>query len=188
MKLVSQVEMGKVIGKPPRTIRRWAEAGHIKRYERGKVDYDEVMRYLNAANSDPLYVEKVNNAKRQNEELRQAKVTGGKTSKRMPETEEQIAESRAEKFQDVRMHKEAFSAKTAEARYRKEIGELISVVDAKRITAGVLEYYNSAFDNLPIMLRSKNDKITTEIVNQMFDAINEIKENTAKLILEQKWN
>ncbi len=183
MDLQSQIHCARVVGIADRTIRRWIKAGKLKRYGK-QIDLDEVKKYAKFVRSDPVWVQKSKDTSAQNAKKFDKPKKDIKTG--IPKSNTSNTD-KMDDYSKVRMHREAFQARSAELKYRKEAGELIPLTKAMEVFTSVLEYYNTAIDNMPIALRNKDDTITPEQVENMFEHINEIKENTSKIILELEW-
>lgn len=201
MKLVTQTHAGQVIGVAPRTIRAWISKGFITKHDKAKVDLEEVVSYNKFRKSDPTYRNvSIANKKRFKKLIPEASEDGQQQPDQQPQNPNNTDEDPTidiegivtsqyshENYNKVKLHKEAFLAKSAELKYRKDMGELIELHEAKEVSGQVFEILNKALDNLPIALKGKNDNVPNDVVEDLFAMINDLKEDLQRSIRRMKW-
>lgn len=116
--LMSRSEYARRRGVDPALVTRWAKAGRIVSVEGGKIDA-EASDALLASTMDPARGGR-----------------GGKSDRAgpppAPAPQTQYQAPQPDQYTRVRTHREAFAAKSAEAAYRKMIGELVERAEYAR--------------------------------------------------------
>lgn len=140
--LISRSEYARRRGVDPSLITRWAKAQRIVVAGNGQID---------AEASDALLAQTMDPARGGR---------GGKSDRKQPvappaSAETSRKEQQPDQYARVRTHREAFAAKTAEAQYKRMIGQLVEADRAARAAADTYGSVRRALQRLPDVLAGR---------------------------------